>query len=132
MQLKWYNLMWYPYIYSSIYLNNGKTYNTVYRFIKPVKKNVIFENADLIHYRTFIYIWETGLNIYSNYRTIEKDILNKFSKSCRSTNIKKKKKSNYPFVSGLNLSWLGPQCCIQPRNWQSRLIVIINSFINDN
>ena len=31
-----------------------------------------------MHYRTFIYTWETWLSIYSNYGTIEKDILNKF------------------------------------------------------
>ena len=38
-----------------MYLNNGKTYTTIYRCIKIVKKKV-FENADLLHYHTFIYI----------------------------------------------------------------------------
>ena len=69
-------LMWHHYIYSFIYLNNGKTYRstTIYIFLKLMT----FENADLILYHTFIlfYVWETWLNIYSNFRIIAKDILN--------------------------------------------------------
>jgi hypothetical protein len=72
-------LMWYYYIYSFIYLYNDITYTTVYRFIKKEKK-VIIENSDIIHYRSFIYICETWSSIYSNYRIIEIDILNKLSK----------------------------------------------------
>jgi hypothetical protein len=38
-------------------MNSDISYKTVYILIKQVKQ-VIIENSDLIHYGTFIYIWE--------------------------------------------------------------------------
>jgi hypothetical protein len=48
----------------------------------------VFENADLLHYHTFIYIWENILNIYSNYEPLKKIYSVNFPKGSWSPNIK--------------------------------------------